>query len=198
MVHGAAITPIVSPKRFSVDDYHRLIDLGFFQEGDRVELVNGELIQMAAKGTPHTFSTTRLCRQCDRVLGDRVVVRCQEPITLAPNSEPEPDVVLAYGDEVDYLAHHPYAQEIALVIEVADSTVVYDQTIKLSLYAAAQIAHYWIVNLPAGQLECYSQPYQTPQTTGYTRTQIFLPTQSVAIPGFVDVVLSLERIFPTK
>ena len=115
---------VVTPKRFTIDEYHRLIELGFLTEGDRIELIRGELIQMTAKGTPHTFSTTRLCRQLDRLLNDKAVIRCQEPIIISVNSEPEPDVVIARGDEADYLAHHPYPEDIFLVVEISDSTLI--------------------------------------------------------------------------
>lgn len=73
---------IATPKRFTIDEYHRLIELGFLTEGDRLELIRGELIQMTAKGTPHTVCSSILCRQLDRLLGDRAVIRGQDPITI--------------------------------------------------------------------------------------------------------------------
>ncbi len=188
---------VAIPKRFTIDDYHQLIELGFLTEGDRVELVRGELIQMVSKGTPHTFSTTRLCRQLDRLLGDQVNIRGQEPIEILPNSEPEPDVVLAKGNESDYLAHHPYPEDILLVVEISDLTLIYDQTIKLSVYAEAGISNYWIVNLNARQVERYSQPYQNAQGEfSYLNKQISLANQAIAIPGFEDARLDLSKIFP--
>ncbi|MBW4628845.1 MAG: Uma2 family endonuclease [Brasilonema octagenarum HA4186-MV1] len=188
---------VVKPKRFTIDEYHRLIEMGFLREGDRIELIRGELIQMTAKGTPHTFCTTRLCRQLDRLLGDRAVVRCQEPIILPSDSEPEPDAVIARGDEADYLAHHPYPEDILLVVEISDSTLTYDQKTKLALYAEVGISDYWIVNLQARQLERYSQPYQNIQGEfNYLSKQISLVNQSVSIPGFEDALLELSRIFP--
>jgi Uma2 family endonuclease len=188
---------VATPKRFTIDEYHRLIQLGFLQEGERVELIRGELIQMAAKGTPHTFCATRLLRQLDRLLGDRAVVRGQDPITLPSHSEPEPDAVIARGNETDYLAHHPYPQDILLVIEISDSTLTYDQTTKLSLYAEADIAEYWIVNLSDRKLEQYRQPYQMVQGNfDYLSKQISLPYQSIALPSFEDAQLDLSRIFP--
>jgi Uma2 family endonuclease len=188
---------VPTPKRFSVDEYHRLTELGFLAAGDRIELIRGELMSMAAKGTPHVFCTTRLGRQLDRLLGDRAVVRCQDPITLAPQSEPEPDLVLALGNEADYRVHHPYPEDILLVVDVADSTVVYDRTVKLSLYAEAEIADYWIVDLTTRRLEHYSDPYQTAQGEfGYRHTQIFLPDQCVTLPSFAEVSVELSQIFP--
>ncbi|MEH2077601.1 MAG: Uma2 family endonuclease [Nostoc sp.] len=189
---------IVTPKRFTIDEYHRLIELEFLQESDRIELIRGELIQMVAKGTPHTVCGSILCRQLDRLLGDRAVIRGQDPITLPNQSEPEPDVAIARGKDEDYLAHHPYPEDISLVIEISDSTLDYDQTKKLEIYAEAGISNYWIVNLNFRQLERYSQPYQNAQGKfNYLSKQISLPHQSVAIPGFEDVLLDLSRIFPT-
>ncbi len=190
---------VVTVKRFTVDEYHRLIKLFFFAEGDRLELIRGELIEMVSKGMPHVFCSGVLCRQLDRLLGDRAVIRGQDPITISSHSEPEPDVVIAVGHENDYLGHHPYPENILLVVEVSDSTLRYDQTVKLSLYAEAGIDDYWIVNLEAQQVERYSQPYQNAQGEfNYLSKQISLPNQSVAIPGFEDAVLELNRIFPAS
>ncbi|MDZ8224116.1 Uma2 family endonuclease [Nostoc sp. ChiVER01] len=189
---------VVTPKRFTIDEYHRLIELKFLKESDHIELIRGELIQMVAKGTPHTVCGSILCRQLDRLLGDRAVIRGQDPITLLSQSEPEPDVAIARGKDEDYLAHHPYPEDIFLVIEISDSTLNYDQTTKLEIYAEAGISDYWIVNLNIRQLERYSQPYQNAQDEfNYLSKQISLPHQSVAIPGFEDVLLDLNRVFST-
>ncbi|MDB9373926.1 Uma2 family endonuclease [Nodularia sphaerocarpa] len=188
---------VVKPKRFTIDEYHRLIELGLLTEGDRIELIRGELMQMTAKGRVHTVCSSILCRQLDRLLGDRAVIRGQDPITLPNHSEPEPDIVITRGKDEDYLVHHPYPADILLVIEISDSTLIYDQTKKLSLYAEAGIVDYWIVNLPARQLERYNQPYQNAQNNfSYLSQQISLSHQSIPIPGFADVLLDLSRIFP--
>ncbi|MEM9925776.1 MAG: Uma2 family endonuclease [Cyanobacteria bacterium P01_D01_bin.50] len=190
---------VVKPKRFTIDEYHRLIELGFLTEGDRIELICGELIQMAAKGTFHSVCSSILCRQLDRLLGDKAVIRGQDPVTLSNNSEPEPDIVIAKGKDEDYLAHHPYSSDILLVIEISDTILDYDQTTKLKLYSEAEINHYWIVNLQIRQLECLSHPYQDNQGKfGYLNKQIFLPNNLVNIPEFEDVFLELSRIFPEQ
>ncbi|MEH2400507.1 Uma2 family endonuclease [Nostoc sp.] len=203
----------VIPKRFTIIEYHRLIELGFLTEANHIELIRRELIQMTAKGTPHTVCSSILCRQLDRLLGDvwrqaaslrdalrtrlQAVIRGQDPITLSNQSEPEPDVIIARGKDEDYLAHHPYPEDILLVIEISDKTIDYDQTTKLSLYAEAGIYDYWIVNLLARQLERHSQPYQNAQSKfSYLSKQIFLSNQPVAIHGFEDALLDLSRLFP--
>ncbi len=189
---------VATRKQFTIDEYHRLIELGFLTEKDRIELIRGELIHMTPKGTPHTVCGSILCRQLDRLLGDRAVIRGQDPITLPNHSEPEPDVAIAQGKDEDYLAHHPYPADLLLVVEISDSTLTYDQTIKLELYAEAGITHYWIINLEAQQLEHYSQPYRNAQGQfSYLSKQIFLPHQSVSIPGLEDTWLDLKRLFPS-
>ena len=187
----------VTTKRFTLAEYHRLIKLGFLTEDDRVELIRGELVQMAAKGTLHSVCNTKLVRELDRLVGERAVVRGQEPIILPADSEPEPDVVIVQGQPDDYLSNHPYPKDILLVIEVSDSTLDYDQTAKLFLYTEDQIQDYWIVNLVANQLERYSQPYQdTQENFGYRMKQIALRNETVTIPGFPDLRLDLNRVFP--
>jgi Uma2 family endonuclease len=188
----------VTPKRFTLLDYHRLIKLGFLTENDRVELIRGELMQMVAKGTPHTVCNTSLVYEVTMLLQRRAIVRGQEPIILPPDSEPEPDLVIARNRADRYLSNHPSPADILLVVEVSDSTLKYDQEAKLSLYAESGIADYWIFNLVANCLEVYTQPYQDLQGKfGYGSKQIFLPNASVTLPGFSDLSLDLSSVFPS-
>jgi Uma2 family endonuclease len=94
------MTFAIAPRRFTLTEYHRLIELGFLREDDRVELIRGELVQMAAKGMPHSVCNTKLVRELDRLVGDRAVVRGQEPIVLPTDSEPECAIALAENDSV--------------------------------------------------------------------------------------------------
>ena len=184
-------------KRFTIAEYHRLAELGFFEENDRVELIKGEIIQMAAKGTPHSVCETRLERELYKLVGDRATLRGQQPITLPNNSEPEPDRVIAKNRDDDYLANHPSPSDILLLIEIADSSLKYDQEEKLAIYAEANISDYWIFNLVDNSLECYSKPYQTLQIKfGYRRKLIYLPNESVNLPYFADLVMDLSKVFP--
>lgn len=189
---------LVTPKRFTLTEYHRLIELGFLTEDDRVELIRGELMQMAAKGTRHSVCNTKLFQELNSLVGDRAVVRGQEPvILLTTDSEPEPDIAIVQGQADDYLSAHPQRSNILLVIEVSDSTLHYDQNTKLALYAEDGISDYWIVNLVANQLERYNQPYRDAQGNfGYRLKQIALRHESVTLPGFPDLSLELDRVFP--
>ncbi|MEG3908953.1 Uma2 family endonuclease [Microcoleus sp. w1-18aA5] len=188
---------IATAKRFTIAEYHRLTELGFFNEDDRVELIKGELVKMAAKGTAHSVCETRLERELFKLLGERATLRGQQPIILPDDSEPEPDRAIVQNRPDDYLSSHPCPGDILLLIEIADSSLSYDKQVKLPLYAEARISNYWIFNLLQTCLECYSDPYQNaPGQFGYRRTLIFLPNESVNLSYFHDLALDLSRVFP--
>jgi Uma2 family endonuclease len=188
---------IATAKRFTITEYDRLAELGFLNEDDRVELINGEIISMVSKGKPHSVCETRLERELFKLVGERATLRGQQPIIIPDYSEPEPDRVIVKNRADDYLSTHPTPADILLLIEIADSSLKYDQEIKLSLYAEAGISDYWIFNLVANYLESYSEPYQDLQGKfGYRKKIIFLPNESVNLPCFPDLVLDLSRVFP--
>ncbi|MEG4086341.1 Uma2 family endonuclease [Microcoleus sp. POL10_C6] len=164
---------IATAKRFTIAEYHRLTELGFFGEDDRVELINGELVKRAAKGTAHETCLRRLLRELSAIVAERATLQCQSPIVLPTNSEPQPDFSLVQNRPDDYLSSHPCPGDILLLIEIADSSLSYDKKVKLPLYAEAGISNYWIFNLLQTCLECYSDPYQNaPGQFGYRRTLI--------------------------
>ncbi len=190
-------TPIPPPLRLTVTEYHRLAELGFWGEDDRIELIRGELIQMSAKGLAHESCLTRLLRVLPPLLGQRATLRCQSPITLAVDGEPEPDFAIVQNREDDYESAHPTPAETILVIEVADSSLEYDRTVKLSLYAEARIPHYWLFNVVDRILEVYTEPDQiTPGQFGYLNRRIILRTGVVDFPVFSQQVLQLKLVFP--
>jgi Uma2 family endonuclease len=186
------------PKRFTVQDYHRLVEMGFWGENERIELIRGELIQMAAKGTAHETCITRLMRVLFPLVAEQATLRCQSPISLA-DSEPEPDVTIARNQAEDYLHGHPGPADILLVIEVADSSLTYDREVKLPLYAEVGITDYWLFNLLEGYLEAYSQPTEIrPGQFGYQHRDIVPTTASIALPPFPEQVVNLSQIFPPQ
>ena len=188
---------VATRRKFTIDEYNELVDLGFFTENDRIELIKGEIIEMAPKRTPHSVCNSRLWKELYELIGKQAEIRVQEPIVLFSNSEPEPDVVIAKKKSDNYLAAHPKAEDIILVIEISDSTLKYDQEIKLPLYAEAQINNYWIVNLVASRLEVYSNPFADANDKFDYRTKnLVLPNEKIAIPGFIDIELPLASVFP--
>lgn len=183
-------------RQFTVNEYHRLIELNFFQTDERVELIRGEIVKMAAKGTAHAVCNTRLMTKLVILINERAIIRGQEPIILPSNSEPQPDVAIVKNRDDDYLSSHPQPQDILLVIEISDSSLNYDQDVKLSLYAEAQINNYWIFNLIDDHLETYTEPYQ--EHNGifrYRNKRIFLKDELVLVPGFNDIYINLSEIF---
>jgi Uma2 family endonuclease len=188
---------LTETKKFTTDEYHRLTELGFFSEDDRVELIRGEIMQMAAKNTPHSVCNTRLYRELLNLIQERATIRGQEPIIISNNNEPEPDLVIVRNQDDDYLEAHPRPNDILLLIEIADSSLNYDREVKLTLYAEASISNYWIFNLVANHLESYSEPYQDQKGNfGYRRKVIYLPNESVNLPCFPELTLDLSKVFP--
>ncbi len=187
----------VTAKKFTIEEYHHLGELGFFDDKDRVELIRGEILEMPTKKPPHSVCNTKLWQQLFKLLGEQVEIRVQEPIILPSDSEPQPDIAIVKNKQDNYLSSHPQPEDILLVIEVSDSTLRYDQETKLSLYAEDKISHYWLVNLIDKQLEMYSEPYQKFNgETGYRFKQIALPNEVVKLLNFPDLSLDLSLIFP--
>lgn len=187
----------IARKKFTIDEYHRLIDWGFFAKNERVELIRGEIIKMSPKRTPHSVCNSLLWKALYDLIGNQAEIRVQEPIFISPNSEPEPNIVIAIQQDDNYLSSHPTPKDILLVIEIADSTLKYDQETKLSLYAEAGISNYWIFNLVTRHLEVYHQPFQDRKGQfAYRSKQIILSNETVKLPQFDSLNLDLSQVFP--
>jgi Uma2 family endonuclease len=181
-------------RQLTSTEYYGMMESGIIREGERVELILGQIFTMAAKGTRHTVSTTRLIEELPRLLQRRAIVRCQDPITLPNHSEPEPDIVIARLRSDDYVNSHPSPEDIILVIEVADSTIKFDRDTKAPLYAAAGIGEYWIINLVDDRLEIYRQP----EGNIYTSIEIVTPPRSIRLPHFSEISLNISDFFPAS
>ena len=144
-------------RRFSVAEYHRLIDLGILNEDDNLELLEGYLVHKMARNPPHDVTVQKTNKRLVRLALPGWDVRCQSAITL-DKSEPEPDFTLVRGDEALYVARHPGPADIGLVIEVSDSTLPGDRDDKGRIYACAGIPIYWIINVRDRWVEVYSAP----------------------------------------
>lgn len=178
------------PARLSVDRYLEMIASGIIQEDDRIELLEGVLVEKMTKNPPHTVVT----RRCDLLLTQAVPagwhVRNQEPIVL-PVSVPEPDLAVVRGEVTDYAERHPRGNEIGLIVEVADSSVATDRY-KSRLYAAAGIPHYWLVDLSARSLDHYWDPDTNSEQYRQKRTCSIHEMVPLTLDGHVvrDIPLS--------
>ncbi|HZU36709.1 MAG TPA: Uma2 family endonuclease [Gemmataceae bacterium] len=143
--------------RLTVRQYHDMIQAGILTPDDPVELLQGWLVPKMPKNPPHRVATRLLRKALEGLVPAGWYVGSQEPITTQ-DSGPEPDAVIVHGDTQQYLDRHPGPQDVALVVEVADTTLQRDWTSKKQLYAAARIPVYWIVNLIDKQVEVYSEP----------------------------------------
>ncbi|MBD2596926.1 Uma2 family endonuclease [Nostoc spongiaeforme FACHB-130] len=190
---------IIQPKRFTLDEYHKLTELGFFHKDEHIELINGEIIQIICKGTAHATCLRNLLRELPKLVRNKATLQSKVPITLLPNSEPEPDLTIVKNRPDNYLLSHPIPDDVLLVMEVADSSLSYDKNVKIPIYAQAGISDYWIFNLFDNYLECYSEPYQDNHVKyGYLNKRIVFPNQVVALPCFPDLSLELSKVFPSK
>lgn len=167
-------------RRLTVEQYHRMIDAAILGEDEQVELVEGWLIAKMPKNPPHSKSTGRVQRQLDHLLPPGYFTRVQEPVTLA-DGEPEPDVSVVRGNDDQYTDRHPSASDTPLVVEVADSSLTRDRTIKLRSYARAGIAVYWIVNLIDRVIEVYSRPTVNGDAADYAQRDVYAEDQSVPV-----------------
>ncbi|HEY7310167.1 MAG TPA: Uma2 family endonuclease [Gemmataceae bacterium] len=149
--------PLKPVYRFTVEQYHRMIDQGIFTENDRVELLEGWIRPKMTHNPPHDCSVLLGQTELLARLSPDWIVRVQSSITTR-DSEPEPDLVVARGPARRYARAHPKRSDIALLIEVADTTLEDDRTEKARLYARARIALYWIINLIDSQVEVYREP----------------------------------------
>ncbi len=180
-------------KHWTVQDYHRMSELGILEPDERTELINGQIVLMAVKGTPHVLALRLLAKVLDALLDELpVFVSTQDPIQLDDFSEPEPDLAVVRGTALDYADRHPRPDDLCLVVEVADSTLKQDCDIKDKLYAQAKIADYWVVDLKNRQLHVFRDP--TP--TGYTSHLILTEPHQVSPLGFPELTVTLASILP--
>jgi Uma2 family endonuclease len=183
-------------RRLTVDDYHRLIDLGFFAPNERVELLQGFLHPMSPQNPPHLASLSVLHELLGACIGKQGMIRTQGPITIqADNSEPEPDLVVAKRQPQNYFDRHPYPDDVLLLVEVSASTLKKDQEAKARVYAAARIEDYWIMNLIDDWLEVYRDPVTFADgTSTYLTRMTFLPGQTVSPLRFPECRIEVNQV----
>jgi Uma2 family endonuclease len=173
-----------------------MVHLGILSDDDPVELLEGWLVYKMPKNPPHRVTTKLTRNALEAIIPEDWYVDTQEPITLI-DSEPEPDVVIVRGNTRDYLDRHPGAQDIALIVEVSDTTLERDRTSKKRLYARAGIPIYWIINLPEQQIEVYTEPVTLGEAT-YQRRQDYQLSDKVpvSIAGQTLTLLSVRDLLP--
>ncbi len=147
---------MLARKLFTVHEYHRMGEAGILHEDDRVELIEGEIVEMAAIGTRHFTCVNILNRLLMRAVGDEAIVSVQNPVRLDEHNEPQPD--LAVIRTRDYRQSLPKPEDVLFLIEVSDTTLAYDRNIKLPLYARSEIPEVWIVDIADETIERHTEP----------------------------------------
>jgi hypothetical protein len=170
----------VQVRRFTVDEYHRMIEVGILSETDRCELLDGWILHKTTRNPPHDVSLALALKAITGLLPAGWHCRSQSAIAM-DDSEPEPDLAIVRGGERDYLNGHPRPQDIGLVIEVSDASLDYDRVAKLAVYAQASIVVYWIVNIPDRRIEVYTDPTRPDPAPAYRRRQDFGPADQVPL-----------------
>jgi Uma2 family endonuclease len=182
----------VDPKRrrFTRAEYHQMAQTGILKPRPRVELIDGDIIEMSPIGRPHKSSVDRLLRRFDRNVGDDAIVRVQSSIVLDDYGEPEPDVTLLRYREDFYADSDEVPADILLVIEVAESSESYDRRTKAPLYARYGIPELWIVDLNRDRITCYLDP----TAGGYATTRVFRRGESLSPLAFPDLTIGVDDI----
>lgn len=178
----------VTLAKWTLTEYHQMIEAGILQDR-RVELLRGEIVEMAPEGEPHAYCSDEAGEYLARLLGDRAKVRQAKPITLPNASEPEPDLAIVQRLGREYRAHHPYPENIFWIVEYSNASLIKDLNVKSDVYAEAGISEYWVVNLKTPQLVVF----RVPQDGKYRSQQTFSGgiIQPVAFP---DVNVSVDAI----
>ncbi|MCB0571194.1 MAG: Uma2 family endonuclease [Phaeodactylibacter sp.] len=180
--------PILKKYRFTVDTYHRMADAGLFPPETRVELIDGEIIEMSPIKSSHADCVDKLSEWLIIQLHQHAVVRVQNPITLDVLSEPEPDLAVVIRKPGGYKDAHPAPKEVLLLIEVADTSLEKGRNIKLPLYAAAGIPEAWLVNLPEQTIEVHTEP----SAEGYSSIHIYRKGDTITTPSVKG--LSMDKV----
>ncbi|XZN99611.1 MAG: Uma2 family endonuclease [Microcoleus sp.] len=172
----------------TVQEYHRMAEIGILDADERVELLAGQIVKKAAKSPPHCAAVKRTENLVNNRLGNRVLVRLQDPVRLNDNSEPEPDIALVVPDPLYYEDHHPTPSEVYLIIEVADTTLRTDLGIKATIYAQSGITDYWVLDVNNRQLHVFREPSQD----GYQSIAVLGDDASISPLQFPDISFAVR------
>jgi len=178
-------------RRFTVDEYHRMIEAGILGEDEHVQLLSGTVVAMTPQGRPHARVVQRLTRLFVRAVGDDLEVLTQLPLTLLDESEPEPDLAVVRAEDAQSGEHHP--RTAVLVIEVAGDSLRLDRQSKAVLYARAGIPEYWIANLAEATVEVHREP--DPAAGSYRAKTIVRSGETLAAATVPGVTIDVAALF---
>ncbi len=173
-------------RRFTVEQYHRMAEAGIFADDDRVELLEGEIVEMTPIGSGHAARVDRLNDVLTSALGRRAIVRVQSPVQLGLHSEPQPDLSVLRRRDDFYARAHPEPADVLLVVEVADTSLEFDRTVKIPLYGRSGIREAWLLDL--GEMALYV--HRLPSPEGYGDVRSIRPGESLTLEAVPEVRLA--------
>ena len=175
---------------FTVKEYHKMAQAGILSEDDRVELIEGEIVEMMPIGSGHAACVNRLNQLLSERVGNLAIVSVQNPIYLGERSEPQPDLALLKPEPGFYATAHPGPEDVLLVVEVAETSPDYDREVEVLLYARAGVPEVWLVDLQGDKIETYRKP----SSQGYSQVRRARRGQRVTLETFPALELSVEEI----
>src|SRR5256885_5882016 len=187
----AMVEVAATRRRFTRREYHRMAEVGILGKHDRVELIKGEIVEMSPTGRRHKAFVANLAQLLIMRLSGRAIVWVQTGIVLADDTEPEPDISILRRRAVPYKDREADAEDVFVLIEVADSSLAYDRSTKMRLYAEAGIPEYWVVDCNAEAIEVY----RGPGPEGYGDVNRITGTATLTLHAFPDVELTTTEIF---
>ena len=179
-------------RRFTVAEYYAMAEAGILTEDDRVELIDGVIVEMSPVGSRHVGCVNLYTRWLSQLVGDRAILQVQGSIHLDDDTEPQPDLALLRDRPDFYSSSHAEPSDALLLIEVADSSVGYDRHEKLPRYARAGVPEVWITVLPERIIEAYTEPV----AGRYTRNRIYVPGDTISPSALPDIELVVSDILP--
>lgn len=185
------MTSLLLPTRkISIETYHKMVEIGVFNEDERIELIRGEIIEMSPVGIKHATCVKKLNQLFAQKLGIKIILGVQDPIKLNDNSEPQPDLVLLKPKSDFYATGHPKPEDILLLIEVSDRSIEYDRQIKIPLYAENKIQEVWLININ----ESLIQVYQNPQGKLYKNITNYQINDTINLTCFPDCQIKVNKV----
>jgi Uma2 family endonuclease len=180
---------VLERRKFTLEEYRRLGEMGFLGEDDRVEFIDGEIIEMSPIGKAHNACLSRTNRTLIRRISDRAIVYVQNSIVILDN-EPLPDIAILKPNPTDYADRYATAEDVLLIIEVADSSLAYDQEIKAPKYAKAGVQELWIVDLNDDMIWVY----RNSSPKGYLDIKAYKRGEAITLVAFSDITLAVNDI----
>jgi Uma2 family endonuclease len=177
-------------KRFTADDYYRMAEVGILAESDRVELVNGEIIEMTPIGLRHAAAVDCAVQTFAKALLEQVIIRVQNPVRLDIHNEVQPDITLLKKRQDFYSMRAPGPQDVLLIVEISDSSLDYDANIKMELYAACGVQEYWVADL-CGELIV---TFRDPSPQGYRTRAEFRRGNSLSALAFPTIPFPVDQL----